>query len=278
MIKRITNLNPMENFKKIFNKQELRILPGSIAFSLVMAIVPTILLGMLISSKFNVSIPGIIDLLDEIIPKDVSALLHPIVSAGIKNVDISIWYILLGLLLASNGTDAIILASNALYRTEDENYIARRIKALLMIIVVGIVFAFLLIVIAFGNNILKFILSLSALENVKDNIYSIFILLKWPIAILVIAILVKIIYTLAPNKKIPSKFVNKGVLFTTIGWVIATAIYSFYTNNIAHYDLFYGSLSGLIVLMLWIYVISYILVIGIAINANTYELEEKNRS
>lgn len=271
-------LNAKENFLKIFNAQELRILPGSIAFSFVMAIVPTLLLGILVCTKCNISIPGIMDLLDEIIPNDVSNLLHPIVSSGLKNIDISIWYILLGLLLASNGTDAIILASNTLYHVENENYLARRIKALLMIIVVGFVFAFLLIVIAFGNNILKFILSLSALQNIKDDIFSLFLLLKWPVAILIIAILVKVIYTIAPNKKIPSKFVNKGVLFTTIGWVITTAIYSFYTNNIAHYDLFYGSLSSLIVLMLWIYVISYILVIGIAINANLYELEEENSS
>lgn len=278
MKRRIAKLNPKENFKKIFHNQEIRILPGSIAFSLVMAIVPTLLLGILICTKCHISIPGIIDLLDEIIPKDVSALLTPIINSGMKNVDVSIWYILLGLLLASNGTDAIIMASNTLYHIKDESYIARRIKALLMIVVVGVVFAFLLVVIAFGNNILKFVLSLSALENVRDNIYNVFLLLKWPVAILIMGILVKIIYTLAPDKKIPSRHVNKGVLFTTVGWVITTAIYSFYTNNIAHYDLFYGSLSSLIVLMLWIYVVSYILVIGIAINASHYELEEENRS
>ena len=275
MLKKIAKINPKENFKKIFNKQEIRILPGSIAFSLVLAIIPTILLGILICTKCHVSIPGIINLLDEIIPNDVSNLLHPIVSSGIKNVDISIWYIIIGLILASNGTDAIILASNALYNIEDEHYIARRVKALLMIIIVGIVFAFLLFVVAFGNTILKFILSLKALANVADPIYNAFILLKWPLAVIIIAILIKIIYTIAPNKKIPSKCVNRGVLFTTVGWVITTAIYSFYTNNIAHYDLFYGGLSGIIVLMLWIYVISYILVVGIAINANIYELEEK---
>ena len=278
MKKKIQKLSFMENFIKIFNAQELRILPGSIAFSLVMAVVPTLLLGILVCTKCNISIPVIINLLDEIIPKDVSNLLHPIVSSGLENVDISIWYILLGLLLASNGTDSIILASNTLYHVENENYLARRIKALLMIIIVGFVFAFLIIVIAFGNSILKFILSLSAFQNVRNNIYSLFLLLKWPVAIIIIAILVKVIYTIAPNKKIPSKFVNKGVLFTTIGWVLTTAIYSFYTNNIAHYDLFYGSLSSLIVLMLWIYAISYILVIGITINANLYELEQEKSS
>ena len=276
MIKKILSSNSLIRMKKILNKEEIRILPGSIAFSLVLSIVPTILFIIFMCSKFNVSIAGIIDLLDEIIPKDVSNLLNPIVSNGMSNVDISIGYIIIGLILASNGTDAIILASNELYKTEKENYIKRRVKSLIMIIVVGIVFSILIFVVAFGNNILKFILDLPALINFKDNIYKIFIILKWPIAVLIISILIKIIYTIAPNKRIASKYTNKGVLFTTIGWVIITAIYAFYTNNIADYNIFYGSLSSLIILMVWIYALSYILVLGIAINASTYELENKN--
>ena len=149
----------------------------------------------------------------------------------------------------------------------------RRIKALVMIMIVAVVFVFLLVVIAFGNNILKFILSLKIFANISIDIYNLFIILKWPTAILITALLVKIVYTIAPDRKVKSKYVNKGVVFTTIGWVILTALYTFYTSNIANYDILYGSLSSLIVLMLWIYGISYILVIGIAINTNAYELE-----
>lgn len=275
MIKKLDKNKSINKIKKILKNEEMRILPGSIAFSLVLSIVPTMLFIMLICSKFNISIAGILEMFDSIIPKDIVNLLNPIVSNGMKGADISIWYIIIGLILSSNGTDAIILASNKLYKIESESYIKRRVKALIMIIVVGLVFAFLLFVIAFGNTILKFILDLPALINVKDDIYSLFVIMKWPTAILIIAILVKIIYTIAPNQKISSKYVNKGVLFTTIGWVIVTAIYAFYTNNIAHYDIFYGSLSSLIILMVWIYVLSNILVIGIAINASSYEIENK---
>jgi len=240
-----------------------------------MSIVPALLLGVLICSKLSLSMVEILNIFNEIIPKDVSSLLMPIVS-NIKVGDISWWYIVLGLILASNGTHSIILASNTLYGIENKGYLNRRIKALIMIMVVSVVFLFILLVLGFGNSILKIILSLNAFSEIGPKIYNAFIILKWPIAVIVIALLIKVIYTLAPDKRIPSRFVNKGVIFTTIGWVLATAIYSYYANNIANYSLIYGSLSSIIVLMIWIYVMAYILVVGIAINTNIYELDSKN--
>ena len=59
---------------------------------------------------------------------------------------------------------------------------------------------------------------------------------------------------------IPSILIYMGII-----------VYSYYANNIANYGVFYGSLSNLIVLMIWIYILSYILVIGIAINSSIYE-------
>lgn len=269
------NLKDVRNFLKIISRQELRVLPGSIAFFLFMSIVPALLLGVLICSKLSLSMVEMLNIFNEIIPKDVSSLLMPIVS-NIKVGDISWWYIILGLILASNGTHSIILASNTLYGIGNKGYLNRRIKALMMIMVVSVVFLFILLVLGFGNSILKIILSLNAFSEIGPKIYNAFIILKWPIAVIVIALLIKVIYTLAPDKRIPSKFVNKGVIFTTIGWVLATAIYSYYANNIANYSLIYGSLSSIIVLMIWIYVMAYILVVGIAINTNIYELDSKN--
>ena len=65
---------------------------------------------------------------------------------------------------------------------------------------------------------------------------------------------------------IPSSQTTYGAIFTSIGWIIVTAIYSFYINNYANYSLFYGTLANLVVLMVWIYFLSYIFVIGLAMN------------
>ena len=273
-MKNIFKSNTIKNFINILNKSEVRVLPGTIAFFLFMSIVPLMMLGALIFSKLSFTLINVVDIFSEMIPSNVYKLLTPIL-ANVGSNSLSGWYIILGLILASNGTHSIILASNTLYEIENKSYIYQRIKALIMIIVASTVFFFILFVLGFGNSILKFVLSLEMFNEVGPKIYNMFLILKWPIAIIVIFILIKVLYTLAPDKKIPSKYVNKGVMFTTIGWVIATSIYSFYATNIANYDLIYGSLSSIMVLLIWVYVMSYILVVGIAINTNIYELETK---
>ena len=122
-----------------------------------------------------------------------------------------------------------------------------------------------------GNPIEIDAASNSGVDNVRDIIFNGFAFLKWPILFIVTYILLKLLYALAPDTKVSSKTVTKGALFTTIGWMLVTALYSYYANNLANYSVFYGSLANLIILMVWIYIISYILVIGIAINVSDYK-------
>ena len=85
---------------------------------------------------------------------------------------------------------------------------------------------------------------------------------------------IKVIYTIAPNVNIPSKSVNKGALLTTIIWIVTTFIYSIYVTNFANYTKFYGNLSNLIILMIWIYWMSYIFVYGMTVNNYKLNLEK----
>ena len=67
-----------------------------------------------------------------------------------------------------------------------------------------------------------------------------------------------------------------GAWFTTLSWVLATAIYSYYVSHFVNYDIFYGGMSSLIVMMIWIYILAYGIVIGIAINTEHYQAMEKS--
>ena len=273
----------MEKIKKIFNgllklisTNEMRILPAHLAFFMVLSVVPIITLIGFVSSFFSISLDSIINSLQNNIPKEIMDLLLPFISG--KGVDIGIGLsMIIVFLIASNGSNSIITASNTLYKIENSEYLKRRIKALFMTILLVLLFIFVVVVLAFGNSILSFILDLKIFKGIGDNIYHIFVFAKWPVAYILIFFSLKIIFTVAPDQKISSKYVNKGVQFTTLGWMIVTAIYSFYVRNIANYDIFYGGLSNVIILMMWVYILAYILVLGIAINANFYHLE-KNTS
>jgi len=94
----------------------------------------------------------------------------------------------------------------------------------------------------------------------------IFNIIKGPVTWLIMFMFIKIIYTLAPDRKMPSKNTTTGALFTTFTWAIVTEIFSYYINNYAAYDVFYGSLANIVILMMWFFFLAYIFVIGMALN------------
>lgn len=263
----------LKKLYKIMTSNEMRILPGNIAFFMVLSLMPILTLVGIVFSKLPAAVVNMKEMLVSFLPVSIVNLLSNFFASDIKTGHLAI-ILIIGFVVASNGAHAIILASNTLYKTKSSNYIVRRFKAFLLIIILMLMFIFALSVLAFGNTILKFILSLPLFDYINFDIYSLFVLLKYPTAFIVIYSLVKAIYTMAPDKKIPSRFVTKGALFTTIGWIIVTLLYAFYATNIANYNRFYGSLSNIAMLMIWIYLISYVFVLGISINTSFYELSD----
>ena len=261
-------------FLSLIRKPEMKVLPGHLAFSLVLSIVSLLVMIGYIASLFNISISSAISFINSSFPKEVSELLVPLING--KNIDMNIFlFMIVGFFIASNGTHSIIVASNTLYNMKDSDYVKERVKALFMTILLVFLFFFIIVVLAFGNYIVKYILELKMLEGISSQLYYIFAFMKWPIAFIILFFSIKILYTIAPDQSIKSKYVNRGSFFTTIAWIIITAIYSYYVGNIAHYNIFYGALSNIIVLMIWVYLIAYVFVIGIAINATCYKLPQK---
>lgn len=261
---------------KIIKKSEMRILPGNIAFFMVLSIFPIITLSGIFASMFHVSLNSILSMMNDILPGQVYNLILPYVSGN--GMDIHIGFsMLLGYIFASNGAHSIIVCSNTLYDIPHSNYLSRRIKALFLTIILVVLFVFTLIVLAFGNSILQFILSFDFFGSFGGKIYYLFLLLKWPTAIIFIFFMIKLIFTVSPDKTIKSSNTTKGAFFTTISWMVSTFIYSYYVQHFSHYDIFYGSLANIIIMMIWVYILAYTLVVGIAINTQSYRDDSRDK-
>ena len=256
----------------LINEPEMKILPAHLAFFMVLSIIPIITLVAYAATIFKVPISSFIGTLQGVLPHEVSDILLPIINGEGLNLTVGISMIMV-FFLASNGTHSIIVASNTMYGIEHSNYLVIRIKALIIIVIMLLLIIFNLLVLGFGNNIVHWILELKILSNVSSTLYEVSVLFKWPVALIFIFLLVKLVYTIAPDAKIPSRYTNKGAIFTTVFWSLATVIYSFYVTNFTNYNLFYGSLTNIIVMMIWVYILSYILVFGMAINASNYKTD-----
>ena len=264
--------------KQLFNiikKPEMKVLPGQLAFFLVLSIIPAIVLVGLLCSTFKVPFTNIVNVINDVLPEGVGSILISFINGEGLNLTLGI-SVIVGFMLASNGPHSIIVTSNTLYGIEHSSYIKRHIKAILLTAMLLLLVIFTLVVLAFGNDILHFILSLKIFSKISGTIYKIFVLFKWPVGLFIVFFIIKLIYSIAPDSYIPSKYNNRGSIFTTITWSIVTVCYSYYVTNFNNYNLFYGSLTNIILLMLWIYILAFILVIGMAINANDYKNAAKD--
>ena len=94
--------------------------------------------------------------------------------------------------------------------------------------------------------------------------------IRWPLTFLMIFFSVKLIYVLAPSVKVKGSDTTIGAFITTIGWILFTLIFGYYIKYFSKYDIIYGGLSSITVLLIWIYALCFILVLGIVINTLKY--------
>lgn len=262
-------------FRKIIElikKPELRILPGQLAFFLVLSLIPLVALIGTITSALAIPVDAIKETLNGTIPIEVAEILANIISGqGMEySFNMTVFFVM-AFILASNGTHSMIVTSNEIYRLKSDSVIKRRIKAILMIFILVMLFFILLLIPIWGDTIFN-ILKETTPKNIPiDLIYGIFKILQYPVTIFILYTNIKMIYIIAPDEKIEKTTVTKGSIFTTIGWIFATEIYSFYISTFSNYSLFYGSISNVVIMLLWVYILSYIFVLGMILNASSYD-------
>lgn len=262
-----------QNFLDALRTPELRILPGQLAFYILMSMIPIIAIISLVASIMfnNFDLAGF---LNGIIPSALSNIIIKLVdSTSVGNVAfIIICYIILG----SNGPSAIVIASNAIYGLEQPNFIKLKLKAFIMTLILVILILFIITIPLLGNVILRNIMQYFSITYLIKEYYGVISIIKLLGSFLVIYISVKLLYTLGPDTPIKSKHTTLGSVFTTLGFIASTEVFAFYITNIARYDELYGNFANILILLIWIYLLAYIFVMGIAINVNRYQNKECN--
>ena len=266
-------LHYLKEIIEVTRKPVVSVLPGHLSFFLLLSSIPIILIFGIIASTFSISFEKIANFITSSLPANTSKLIVPLFFSKASGFEIIV-LVISALFLASRATKAIILsrATKAIILTANNIYEVKKngisdfIKSVIITFLIIMLFVFIVIIPILGGKILLLIDGKPEFSFISNNILFLIEILRWPVSLIVVFFLIKFIYTLTPNKKIISKSVNKGTLFTTLSWLIITYIYSYYVTNYASYNNYYGSASNLIILMLWIFIISKIFVIGMIIN------------
>lgn len=254
-----------DNFMKVVRRPDMILLPGNLAFFFVLAIVPAVSLITYIASILSLNTNALFGFIENNFSAEIANLILGVSFTGMPTFKFIIT-IIIGLYIASNGADCIITTSNAIYEIKNKPWILRRIKAIGMTFMIIFLFLFMLLVTVFGHSIMGLVFASNLKPEIADNILVVFKILEGPVTWLIIFMSVKLLYSLAPDKKNKNNATTYGAMFTTIMWIIGTSVYSYYATNFASYTALYGGLANIVILMIWVYYLSYIFTVGIALN------------
>jgi membrane protein len=166
---------------------------------------------------------------------------------------------------ATGGTNALVKGIHRAYDAPERRpFVLRYVVAigLTLIAALGILGSFVTIV---GGAV--------ATEELARGLglgevpWSVIQILRWPVVALVLVGAVAILYRYGPSLVVPWRWILAGAVLYSVGWLVATAGLAWYVGNIADYGATYGSLSAVIVLMLWFYLSAMLLLIGAEVTA-----------
>lgn len=174
--------------------------------------------------------------------------------------------------LSMNAMAVVLKGLNRAYKVkETRNLIYTRVLALLMILVDVMVLFLSINLIIFGRIIINFVVNHL---NISDNIATVLMALRWPIAFAALFLMAFLSYYILPDLKGNEKFKREsaipGSFFFVVFWLVASWGFSVYVNNLKTYNMVYGTIGAFAVLMVWLYYTSILILIGGEINSQKY--------
>jgi membrane protein len=97
---------------------------------------------------------------------------------------------------------------------------------------------------------------------------------KWPIMLLLVLVILHVLYFVAPNARVGRRWVSGGTLLTLIVWILASVGFAFYVASFGSYDKTYGTMGGVIVFLLWLWITNMAVLLGVEFNAETERARE----
>ena len=257
-------------------RPEMEVLPGNLSFFFMMMIIPLLTILGIVISNIDVGKTSVYDALVESFPDNIANLIISIAGEGSSSIGIFA-LLIASLILASNGTYSMIITSNSIYGIKNSNYLKNKFKSIILVIVLVILFVILLIIPVINTKVLSFIGRITHTDMASNIYFLLYRFLRYPVTFLLVFIFVKVLYWFSPNKTNSKKRTTYGALFSSFLLVIITWLYSYYIEYFSTYETFYGSISSLLFLMMYLYIISYVFVLGMSMNAARGKMMEESQ-
>lgn len=262
MVRRLVAL--LNDFSSKMKKQDITTFAASTAFFFFLSIVPMLIVICTIIPYTPLTEEDLVEAVTDVTPDQVDALAENLISdiyeksAGVLSVALiaTIWS-------ASKGVMALMRGLNAINGVEEKrNYFVVRAIASFYTLVMLVVVILSLFLMVFGDQLVTLTLHrIPQLQKVVSFAMNFRFLLVWA----VLSVLFAAVYAYVPDKKLAFKEQIPGAVFSAVVWSVFSWAFSYYVTYGNNYGI-YGSLSIIIIVLLWMYFCMYIILIGAYLN------------
>ena len=266
-------------FIRGIQKGSLNTRASSIAFNFMLALGPGIifLLALIPYLPIENLQQGLFEVFNEIMPENsfiaIESLLNELFQ---RRAGLPFFGLLVSLFFAQKGIHGMIEAFNITYHSiETRSWYTQRLVAVILVFVFYILVLLATLIMFFSKIFIQNLSSNGYIE--LDFTFYLFVIGKWIVILGLTFFCISFLYYSAPSRKTKWRFFSAGSTLATILTVIASLGFSYFVNNFAQFNKFFGSIGALIALMLWLNFNALVLLIGFELNASIKDADLSTR-
>lgn len=263
-------------FSKKLNEDAVSAFSAQAAFFIVLSFIPFLMLLLTMIQYLPITEKMLINMAAEVLPHTINTYIISLIREIYAQSSAAIISItaIMALWSASKGFLAMIRGFNFIYGIpETRNFIVLRLVAAVYTLILAVTLLVSLMMLVFGN---KIFIGVVNQFPIFEDLALLIMSLRSIVGLGVLFLIFSAMYLWIPNCRLRFFFVVPGALVSSAGWLGFSYLYSIYVDNFANFNT-YGSLTVLILSMLWLYTCMYILFVGCEINAVIYDRLETHR-
>lgn len=208
------------------------------------------------------------------LPTDVVGLLEDYIDRTLQEASAIVVFvgILVTLWSGSRASKALIKATNRAYGLQ-EGRSARRLAGIYFFMILGLTLLIsALSLVVFSPRTGGFLQSIIGLPDIFLSVWNVG---RWGVGFLALILALDVLYYVAPDGELPFRWITPGGFAATVLMLLSSVALSLYVANLGRYDQLYGQVGTVVVLMLWLYIATFMVLIGIEINAVLARMAEE---
>lgn len=247
---------------------------AELAYFFLFSLFPLVMFVTSLIGKLNIDISEAFSSVEHVVPHDILQLIDDYTSylTSIQSEGLMYTGIVLTIYFFSRALNALHFALNRAYAVKERrNVFIQLLISIMFTIILMIVIIVTLVLLVSGKTVIE---TISEFLNIKVYYINIWNILRFIIAGGCFLFSLALMYIVLPNKRIKLKQAMPGALTAMSAWLAVSLVFSYYVENMGRYSFLYGSIGAIMVLMLWLYLTSIILVMGAELNSSIESYKE----